>query len=184
VGLGMGYIELTIAREALLAKKDVGLITSFESVPELRDYFWSWLHDHQEDLHGEVWNTYEWMAKHVVEETDLKVAELKSFLQKFFPLKSSINSELSSSSSLPSRYHGIMYDLFSAKTTPMLWEENFLKHFLKTGTAMPAWFSTYACRVSLKNALYENGFEVVVRAGFRSKRNSTLGIKKDLEKGL
>ncbi|HEY1079562.1 MAG TPA: hypothetical protein VGE46_05675, partial [Bdellovibrio sp.] len=53
IGLGMGYIEMTIAREALLlgkSAKAVGLITSYESIPELREYFFKWLHGRENEL--------------------------------------------------------------------------------------------------------------------------------------
>ncbi|KYG63944.1 hypothetical protein AZI86_14130 [Bdellovibrio bacteriovorus] len=177
LGLGMGYIELAIAREALLAKKEIGLITSYEAVPELRSYFWNWLYNHSENLDADVWQTYEWMAKSVISGTDLSVDELKMKLRPLFATESVINSELTSNFVLSTQYHGIMYDAFSSKTNPLLWEEEFLTRFLSVAAAPISIFSTYACRVSLKSALRATGFEALVQRGFQGKRNSTLGLK-------
>lgn len=177
LGLGMGYIELAIAREALLAKKEIGVITSFEVVPELRNYFWNWLYDHPEKLDADVWQTYEWMAKSVISGTTLSVDDLKKKLRPLFPDESYIYSELGSDFKLTHQYHGIMYDAFSSKTNPLLWEEEFLTRFLIAAAAPISIFSTYACRVSLKAALRATGFEALVQRGFQGKRNSTLGLK-------
>lgn len=175
VGLGMGYIELAIAREALLADKPVQRINSFESVPELREFFWRWLHD--VPLNPQVSETYETVARHVVSDTNLKIENLKQFLRSHFPKGECLYAELGSEFVLPSRYHGIFYDAFSSKTTPHLWEEDFLARFLNVAAHKECLFTTYACRVSLRQALRRTGFEEIVRPGFQGKRNSTLGRK-------
>ena len=51
VGLGLGYVEMTIAREALLKQNFNFTLESFELVPELRDYLKQWL------IEGEVNST-------------------------------------------------------------------------------------------------------------------------------
>ncbi|MGZ3775725.1 MAG: MnmC family methyltransferase [Pseudobdellovibrionaceae bacterium] len=179
VGLGLGYIELVIARQALLQGKtatDVGLITSYESVPELKEYFFKWLYNKKNELHEEVWNTYEAVLKSVIAGTHLKKEDLTIFLQAHFKSLSDIQEALHAEVVLPSRYHCILYDAFSSKTSPFLWEEEFLVNLLNHGTARPCVLSTYACKGSLKRALKKQGFEVVVREGFKGKRNSTLGL--------
>lgn len=175
VGLGLGYIEMAIAREALLAQAPVGRITSFESVPELRTYFWRWLHG--QSLPCEQEKVYQTAVAAVIQGTELQAHDIQKFLQGQFPSEESFGHELGSEFALPSRYHGIMYDAFSSKTTPHLWEEEFLTRFLQQAAAVPAILTTYACRGSLKRALQNSGFEVVVRPGFQGKRNSTLGRK-------
>lgn len=175
VGLGLGYIEMAIAREALLAGVPVGRITSFESVPELRRYFWRWLH--RQPLPSEQQDTYEAVVGAVIGGTELRASQIQEFLAAHFPQEESISQDLAPDFTLSSRYHGIMYDAFSSKTTPHLWEEEFLERFLHQGAAAKALLSTYACRGSLKRALQKTGFEVRVREGFQGKRNSTTGLK-------
>lgn len=180
VGLGLGYIELVIAREALLQGKSagrVGLITSYESVPELREFFFKWLHEDVAGLSEEVWQVYDLVLAHVSKGTNLLPQDLKAFLRTHFKSLNDIRQELSSSVRLESKYHGILYDAFSSKTSPFLWEEEFLAKLLREGTEERCLVSTYACKGSLKRALKSEGFEVVVREGFQGKRNSTLGVK-------
>lgn len=179
VGLGLGYIEMTIAREALLLGKTSAAvleITSFESVPELRKFFFLWVHGKKAELPEEIYQTYQSVAQSVVSGTDLKVENLQNFLKDIFKEENLLRGALEENSSFQGSYHGIMYDAFSSKTTPHLWDENFLEKFL-TSVADRSFclFSTYACRVSLKSALAKAGFEVIVRPGFQGKRNSTLG---------
>lgn len=180
VGLGLGYIELVIAREALLAGKepeDIGLITSYESVPELREFFYQWLHDQDQSLHPEVRATYDRVLEHVIRETELSPGKLKFFLKKHFKNLSDIQTSLNADVVLPSKYHCILYDAFSSKTSPHLWEEEFLNYILKTGTFERCVVSTYACKGTLKRALKQQNFEVILREGFQGKRNSTLGLR-------
>lgn len=180
VGLGLGYIESVIAREALLQKKsasDVGMITSYESVPELREFFFQWLHDDKDSLHPEVINTYEQMLKSVVRDTELKGEAVKVFLREHFRKPVDIFSALDKDVRLVSKYHCILYDAFSSKTSPFLWEEEFLNSLLEQGSSSSCILSTYACKGSLKRALKNHGFDVIVREGFQGKRNSTLGVK-------
>lgn len=178
VGLGLGYIEMTIARQALLVDKEIGRITSFESVPELRSYFWHWLYEGRTAMNETIWQTYEWVARSVIGETGLSIEDLKKRLRPLFTKESEIHGPLDSDFKLPDRYHGIMYDAFSSKTTPHLWDEDFLYRFLVEGAAEFSIFSTYACRGSLKRALQKSGFEVLIREGFQGKRNSTWGLKR------
>lgn len=180
VGLGLGYIELTVAREALILGKSsdqVGLITSYESVPELREFFYLWLHQRKDLLSLEVWNTYELVLSHIIKDTELKPEQVRSFLRDHFANLKNIQSALAEDVTLPSRYHCILYDAFSSKTSPHLWEESFLVKLLDQGVQAQSVLSTYACKGSLKRALKHVGFEVLVREGFQGKRNSTLGTK-------
>lgn len=180
VGLGLGYIEMVIAREALLLNKsfeDVGLITSYESVPELREFFIKWLYAQTEALAGEVYRTYDDVLASICKETALDPQAIKSFLRQHFLTESDIEGALGADVELKSRYHCILYDAFSSKTSPHLWEEDFLNRFLQMGAAESCMLSTYACKGSLKRALKQQGFEVLLREGFQGKRNSTLGFK-------
>lgn len=180
VGLGLGYIELVIARESLLLGKSadqIGLITSYESVSELREFFFRWLWDQSSVLSKEVWDTYESVAGHVLSGTTLSVADLKRVLRPHFAKLEDIQGALSAEAPMLSRYHCILYDAFSSKTSPFLWEEEFLVQLLREGAARKCQVSTYACKASLKRALKRLDFEVIVREGFQGKRNSTLGVR-------
>lgn len=180
VGLGLGYIEMTIAREALLLGRsslDVSLMTSFESVPELRQFFYLWLHGKTDELSSEVVSTYEAVMQSLLQGTSLNKGQIQDFLRPHYQNLDSIQGALSEDAEIPAQYDGIMYDAFSSKTSPHLWEETFLTRLLHVGAQKESLFTTYACRGSLKRALQNAGFEVVVREGFLGKRNSTLGVR-------
>lgn len=180
VGLGLGYIELVIAREAIragLKPQDVLTITSFESVPELREYFHLWLRNSVSDLAAEVVNTYDEVLRFVLQNHPIESQEIKDFLLYHFPASENIQAALSEETKLTERYHCFLYDAFSSKTSPHLWEENFLNSFIAATAAESCQLSTYACKASLKRALANQGFQVIVREGFQGKRNSTLGVR-------
>lgn len=179
VGLGLGYIELCIAKESLELGKsahDIERITSYESVPELKEFFIAWLHNHAH-LHSEVQDVYDLLASHIIKGTSLSIEELKSFLKFHFKSIDDIQGALLEDAIFTYRYHGILYDAFSSKTSPHLWEEEFLKRLLKESSQDNGLLTTYACKGSLKRALAENGYQVIVREGFQGKRNSTLGLR-------
>lgn len=177
VGLGLGYIEMTVAREALLAKilpQNISIL-SFESVPELREAFEFWLAGSHEVYDVAVFEVYDQVARSILKGTDLEVEQVKMFLRS---LKSfEVQGALETQAQVRARYDGILYDAFSSKTTPHLWDEAFLKDLIFKSTKPGSFVSTYACKGSLKRALRENGFEVIVREGFMGKRNSTLGLR-------
>ena len=177
VGLGLGYIEMNIAREALKLGKSVGLITSYESIPELREFFWSWLHDQRAEIHPEILNVYDEALKHVLIDDSISPETLKNFLKQHFKSLSDIDGALEQDVILKSRYHGFLYDAYSSKTTPHLWEESFLMRLFSEGAAEKSMLSTYACKGSMKRALRANGFEVTDRPALFGKRNSTLALK-------
>ncbi|MFM6927902.1 MAG: MnmC family methyltransferase [Bdellovibrio sp.] len=177
VGLGLGYIEMNIAREALKLGKTVGLITSYESIPELREFFWSWLHDQRDQIHPEVLSVYDEALKHVLIDDAISPQELKGFLKTHFKMLDDIERSLEQDVVLKSRYHCFLYDAYSSKTTPHLWEETFLTRLFGEGAAEQSLLSTYACKGSMKRALRANGFNVTNRPGLFGKRNSTLAIK-------
>ncbi|HEX7673392.1 MAG TPA: MnmC family methyltransferase [Bdellovibrio sp.] len=176
VGLGLGYIEMVIARESLLAKRnaeDIASIASYESVPELREFFISWLQN--QELHPEVKSTYDLVLEHVLKGSGVSAADVKSFLLVHFPEVRAVHGALYPEIAMEDQYHCILYDAFSSKTSPFLWEEDFLRRILKEGSAESSVLATYACKGSLKRALKDQGFEVIVREGFQGKRNSTQG---------
>lgn len=184
VGLGLGYIELCIAKESLqqgIPPQEIERITSYESVSELKEFFIAWLYN-RTGLHPEVQDVYDLLGSYITKGTSLSIEDLKSFLRLHFKSTEDIQGSLLEDTVFTHRYHGIMYDAFSSKTSPHLWEEEFLKRFLKESSQENCLFSTYACRGTLKRALTENNYQLTIREGFQSKRNSTLGLSGSFKK--
>ncbi len=75
------------------------------------------------------------------------------------------------------RFHGVLYDAFSKKTSAPLWEEGFLDEFISTKLAAECAFGSYACNAPLKKALRNHGFQTSKNPGFHGKRNSTFAIR-------
>jgi hypothetical protein len=180
VGLGLGYIEMTIAKEALLlgrSPQDIEKFTSFESIPELREFFYLWLWNQYNKLASEVHEIYDEALNAVISGSKISVAEIKSFLRVSIPTMETLCGALESVEQVSHRYHAIMYDAYSSKTTPHLWEEDFLVQFFSNSCAGVSLVSTYSGRIEFKEALRKNSFEVVAREAFYGKRKSTIGIR-------
>ncbi|WP_413291550.1 MnmC family methyltransferase [Bdellovibrio sp. HCB337] len=176
VGLGLGYVELTVTREALLKKNFNFTMDSFELVPELRDFFIQWLKNG--DLPQEIQAVYDQVLKYILKDSTLDPQELKNLLSdKYMQKQCVLHGPLDHESVFTGKAHGILFDAFSAKTTPALWTEEFLVDFFKKTTAEDALVSTYASRATLKQALKAADFFVENREGFKGKRNSTVAFK-------
>jgi hypothetical protein len=176
VGLGLGYVELIVARESLRNQNLSFSMESFEIVPELRELFLTWLRD--ETLGAEIQSTYDLVLKFVLKDSTLPAADLKRLLiEKHLANEFRIAGALTPQTNLTSPSHALIFDAFSAKTNPDLWSDDFLVNFFKSAMAPDALISTYACRANLKAALRAANFEVHIREGFQGKRNSTLGFR-------
>lgn len=176
VGLGLGYIEICIARAALRDPTQTVSIQSFESVEDLRNLFLHYISG-SEELHSSIKNTYDLMMSFLSSSLEEHEA-IRNYLWKSYQDgRWVLSGALNSAEDLKGKNHGILYDAFSSKTTPHLWEEEFLKSFLEKGADGDCILSTYACRGSLKKALTATDFEVQVREGFMGKRNSTKGLR-------
>ncbi len=169
VGLGLGYVELLIARENL--DKEV-LISSFEIVPELRDSFLKWIM--QDQLPEEIQRTYDLVGEFV---GGKEIEKIKKYLATAYERGSwKIHGALEEAThSFP--HHGIMYDAFSRAVSPDIWKSEFMIQFLKTWGATQCCLSTYSCTGDLKRALKEAGFTLDIRLGFKGKRNSTFAFR-------
>lgn len=71
----------------------------------------------------------------------------------------------------------VCFDAFSSKTSPDLWTEEFLRDFFAKTCETKCVLSTYACTGALKRALRAAGFELTIREGFASKRDSTFAVR-------
>ncbi|WP_413584085.1 MnmC family methyltransferase [Bdellovibrio sp. HCB274] len=177
VGLGLGYIEMNIAREAIKRGCSVGLITSYEAIPELSEFFIQWLHDRAGNLSPEVSSVYDQALMHVLKGTEISENQIKSFLKDHFQTVADIHGPLHADVQFVSRYHGFFYDAYSSKTHPHLWEEDFLNRLLRESAEPYCLLTTYAVKGTLKRALKNNGFSITEREGFFTKRGSTLGVR-------
>lgn len=176
VGLGMGYIEATLAREGLLLNvppENISIV-SYESVLELKTCFLSWLYE-TDEISANMSAVYDQMVLSLVRDTVLTLEQVKGYLRslKMFKILGEILPDYKSDM----LFDGIFYDAFSAKTTPFLWEEEFLINFFKTSTKPKSFISTYSYRAELRKALKACGFDVVPRDALAGKRKSTLGLR-------
>lgn len=175
VGLGLGYVELVIAAESILAKKDFSLLT-YESVPELITFFSEWLNDSSQ-ISIDVKVVYDLILNHITQDLNIQ-KQLKDILkQKLVDKTWAINKQLSAENIVKVEANCVCYDAFSSKTNPELWDENFLDSFVYQSTQINCLFSTYASKGTLKRALKKNNFLVLNREGFMGKRNSTLAFR-------
>jgi hypothetical protein len=176
VGLGLGYVELLVARELL--PQDYSLL-SYETVPELRDYFLTWLKG--EPLPQEVEFTYNEVGQRVADQDLELLGNIKGSLLKAWERGQwKIEKALEDYTPTAQKYDGFMYDAFSQAVSPQLWEEEFIFRFLKDMAQTRACLSTYSCNGPLKRALKRNQFDMEIRAGFLGKRNCTWAVRESI----
>lgn len=181
MGLGIGYVELLSAAIALKTNRKVGG-ESFEIVPELRSYFLEWLNEADSKssdlLPADFREAYTSICARTAESQNIDAADLQAELAKAVAAGNwQIREALDASTEFTKPFGCICFDAFSSKTTPDLWTEEFLRHFLQKTAAPQAVLSTYACTGALKRALKAEGFTVTIREGFSSKRDSTFAVR-------
>lgn len=164
VGLGLGYIELSILQNLSLNPGFKAKLCSFEKESELVENFEAW-------LNGKENQTYDLICEKLsVEKMDiienLHLVEWKKL------------GELTAKSATVDRpFHFVAYDAFSQFTDSPLWTDEFLDFFLTNMCAHDCVFATYACTGNLKRALQRNGFLFTKRPGFGGKRDATLALR-------
>ncbi|MBX3039821.1 MAG: hypothetical protein KF789_03805 [Bdellovibrionaceae bacterium] len=173
LGLGLGYVEFVTAAQAILAGKDFEIVT-MESVEPLSQVLKAFLRGDLSD--GEIKSDLENVLGGVSEKTgvskDLLFQELGRALNEG---RWDIRGAFGEDSVPEGRFHGIMYDAFSSKTSPLLWTEEFLSNFWGACANEDSLVSTYACTGNLKRSLKKSGFQLDARSGFQGKRSATLG---------
>jgi S-adenosyl-L-methionine-dependent methyltransferase len=180
MGLGLGYVELLATAIALRDSKAVEG-ESFEIVPELRDYFRAWLTEAgacPEDFKA----TYEEICRRtsheIFKDDGARSSEIRQALAGAVTGGQwRLREELTGVTEFEKQFGTICFDAFSSKSTPDLWTEDFLRAFLQKTAASAAVLSTYACTGALKRALKSEGFEIHIRQGFSSKRDSTFAFR-------
>ncbi len=183
LGLGLGYNELLTTSLLLKYKVDLSKVRgeSFEIVDELTDNFRTWLQDRQ--LSPNFQKTYDQICSLCAKHSGLEQNSIKSALRTVVENKNwNLNGALTAQTNLPKKISCFLFDAFSSKTSPELWNEDFISSFLNICSADQALLSTYAATGTLKRALLKNGFEVQVRPGFAGKRESTFAIRTEGKK--
>lgn len=174
VGLGLGYIEwLALARAA-----QAGIpckILSFELEPELRENALALIHRQRRTL-----PSFEAAARCMAEAEGLAFERLIQLGEQALSAGNwRIEPALSSESRYPTSYNAICYDAYSSKSSPELWEEPFLDHFLQSACAPSACLTTYAAKGTLKRSLARAGFSVERIPGFAGKRERFFAWRAD-----
>ncbi len=178
VGLGLGYNEILVAYEALKNKISPFefQLLSFESENFLSESFLDWCSSRSSaSIYNEIFHFFSGTQSG---RPEIANSEVRTWLRNAFESGHwKLEKALTADQFFLQSYDCIFYDAFSSKTSPQLWEQEFLTKFLQKAASKNCQFTTYACTGGLKRALKAAGFEVILREGFQSKRNSTLGLR-------
>lgn len=170
LGLGLGYNEILVACESLRTGKSF-LLQSFELDEQLLEQFLGFVQDpHQlQEVHEvfhEICRLYQ-VSSHEISSTLLRAKQEGRWVLERALLE-------------PGQIHKganlFLWDAFSQKTSPQLWEPTFLQLAFQRA-APEAWVSTFACNAALKGALRSENFQTVLRPGYQGKRECTWGLK-------
>lgn len=174
VGLGLGYIELSVLQNLAANPAISAKLTSFEKETELAEEFVTW-------LNGKANETYDLICEKLLVEKNrvIEYSKAQTGSQNTSPLLNEwkILGELTAKTSISQPFHFIAYDAFSQFTDGPLWTDEFLDFFLTQLCAKDCVFATYACTGNLKRALQRNGFLFIKRPGFSGKRDATLALR-------
>ena len=179
VGLGLGYNEMLFA--ALLAQinnaPDGSALSSpspdyslyyFEKNEFLIEQFDFWLLGKTTTFQS----TYDLIGSFIEKKLGIAVEEIKAQLRKCQLERRLLNlGELHLDSKAIKKCNCILYDPFSSRTNPELWEEKFLNLFLEEFCAENCLLTSYASKGTLKRALKNKGFVVELLPGHAGKRN-------------
>jgi hypothetical protein len=182
VGLGLAYNEMILACE--LIQKGIPYqnvyLESFEKEEFILENFKAWLTSQKSGK----WESSEWsqaltdVLHRVSQHYQLEPQEIKTYLQSLLHNQAwALRSTLDNDTLFPVRFSCLLYDAFSANSTPELWAEESLVSFLRKTADEHCVFSSYAAKGSLLRALRSEGFLVEARKGFAGKRQSTFAYK-------
>ncbi len=170
MGLGLGYNEILTSALALKKQKKI-ILYSYEIVPELRHSFTHWLTDKSSELS----ECYDRILTMVAKPFELAPQKIKSNLRELLETEGfRVFPEVEDKNPYGLKFNGILYDAFSSKSSPTLWDESFLDQFIKEYCDLNfCTLSTYAATGTLKRALINNDFVFKKKKGFGMKREST-----------
>lgn len=175
VGLGLGFIEMAYALNALNQKIN-GQIDSFEIVAGLVKNFKHWILKNENST-GEI---YDLAFCKLVETNQKFINTPKSAVQDY--LKSQLEKNFLIHGDLltyseTKKWHLVCFDAFSKKSSEAIWTDQFLNQFIEKHCEDNCVFTTYACTSELKRILKIHGFTILKRPGFSGKRESTLAVR-------
>jgi hypothetical protein len=188
LGLGLGYVEILSAALALKTGfKPRG--ESFELIEDLNTSFDSWARKKPlvqnpnpppaAFVPPEIYDQIAIRTCEATKSDNVTLDTLRSAIGNALNEKDWILSgPLTPDSQMTKKFNCIAFDAFSSKSTPELWTRDFLDHFLASACDDACVLSTYACTGNLKRALIDAGFELRIREGYASKRDSTLAIRR------
>ena len=179
MGLGIGYVEMLAAAIALRENREIEG-ESFEIIPELREYFKAWL-AREGECPEEFKKAYDDICTRTGKEIfgdkrnadDIRASLATAVAEDRWFLRHDLNVD----TAFAHKFGVICFDAFSSKSTPDLWSDDFLKSFLEKAAAPSCVLSTYACTGALKRALKAENFEITIKEGFSSKRDSTFAVR-------
>lgn len=176
LGLGLGYNELIVAEFYRAHSNKFFEMISYEKEEFLSTALLKMLGLLPNDLSTEIQQTYQKVFSYFSPEC---LANLK---EAFLDGRWRIRGALSPNSYELTKVHALLWDAFSRKTSPELWDEVFLTDLFDQITSPDAAIlSTYACNGPIKRALKAVGFEVTEMPGFQNKRQSLIATRYSLK---
>ena len=178
LGLGLGYNELMFAAHCIQMNRTNHIsLYSVELDPNLIDAFLYFLETEMDETDKQN-SIYEQILIVVSQQYQVSPRLVKKFLTNLLKNQQwKIERELKYSNIPKQKFHLIYYDAFSSKTSPELWEQDFLNAFLIDTTREFCVFASYAATGVLKRALQQHRFMTPTRSGFHGKRECTLAIR-------
>ena len=175
MGLGIGYVEILAA--ALAEKHGVSCAgESFEIVPELRDWFSAWVASLETPAGFQ--KIYDEIEARTCQHLEIPLGSARAQLNSGLAKGDwQIRGAMTTETVFTAPFSVVCFDAFSSKSTPDLWSDEFLAQFLAKAAGPSCVLSTYACTGALKRSLKSAGFDVRIREGFASKRDSTFAVR-------
>lgn len=174
IGLGLGYVEFMVFAKLSSVGVSSFVMESYEADADLRSHLERFILGSGE-IPSDFNDAYSEILALTSKRFEVPVYQILELAQKSLQNGSWIlRGELSRSFEVRHRYNGIFYDLFSAKTNPEVWKEDFLTDFFQRAAAPTCVFGTYAARGALNSALVKSGFSLAPIMGLGNKRFHTI----------
>ena len=178
LGMGLGYNEVLAACETLCRPNcPLTSLVSFESEPLFQESFSKFIENKTRGTPSALTKAFERIFQKASIHYGISVEHIK---ERLLHLRGNGVWVLEGAFDLQPKpgqsYNILLYDAFSKRLSPDLWQERLLTHFLKQSAACPSALASYAANGSLRRALSSSGFRLLARKGFAGKRQSTLAV--------